>query len=133
MRKSRDNNYPELYPGQFDLLCNAPPSRAPTWSRGTFSSMHSSPYTLVSLRTRLPTYLSPYALVSLHTRLTITSIYQLEEHSVSRYLSEIVHLSRRHSRSSQYATRKLSCRLDAINAPHLCGSQPCHQLTRVTG
>ena len=50
-----------------------------------------------------------------------------------RYLSEIVYLSRRHPRLSQYATRKLSCRLDAIDAPPLCGSQPRQQSTRVTG
>ena len=120
-RKSRDNNHLEPYPDQFDLLRNVSPSRAPTWSRGTFSPTHSSPYALVSLRTRLPTH-SSYRYVRVPAGRTFR-----------RYLSEIVHLSRRHPQSSQYATRKLSCRLDAIDAPPLCGSQPCHQSTRVTG
>ena len=82
---------------------------------------HSSPYTLVSLRTRLPTH-SSYCYICVPAGRTFR-----------RYLSEIVHLSRRHPRSSQYATRKLSCRLDAIDASPLCGSQPRHQSTRVTG
>ena len=73
------------------------------------------------LRTRLPTHSSYH-----YVRVPAGRIFH-------RYLSEIVHLSRRHPRSSQYATRKLSCRLDAIDAPPLCGSQPRHQSTRVTG
>ena len=55
--KSRDNNHPELHPGQFDFYCNASPSRAPTWSRSSFS-----PYALVFLCTRLPTHSSFYVL-----------------------------------------------------------------------
>ena len=89
------------------------------------------------LRTRLPTHSSLYALVSLRTSLPTHSSYRYvcvpAGRTFRRYLSEIVHLSRRHPRSSQYATRKLSCRLDAIDAPPLCGSQPRHQSTRVTG
>ena len=50
-----------------------------------------------------------------------------------RYLSEIVHLSRCHPWLSQYTTRKLSCRLDAIDATPLWYSQLRHQSTRVTG
>ena len=38
------------------------------------------------LRTRLLTHLSPYTLVSLHTRLTVMSLHQPEEHSVGIYL-----------------------------------------------
>ena len=120
-RKSCENNHSRLHPCQFDLLRNASPSRAPTWSRGTFS----------------PTHLSLYALVSLRTHLLMHSSYRYVRVSAGktfrRYLSEIVHLSRRHPQSSQYATRKLSCRLDAIDAPPLCGSQPRQQSTRVTG
>ena len=142
-RKSRNNNYPELHPGQFDLLRNASLSLALTWSRGTFSPyvpvslcthlpMHSYPYTLVSLRTRLLTHSSLYALVFLYTHLTLRP-YISRRNIPLRYLSKIVHLSRYHPRSSQYAMRKLSCWLDVIDAPLLCGNQPCHQLTRVTG
>ena len=40
---------------------------------------HSSPYTLISLRTRLSTHLSLYALVSLHTRLLIMARKDGEE------------------------------------------------------
>ena len=119
-RKLRDNNHPELHPGQFDLLRNASSSRAPTWSRSTFFPMHSSPYALVSLCTCLPMHLS-YRYV----RILAGRIFR-------RYLSEIVHLSRRHPQSLQYAMRKLSDWLDAINAPPLYGSQPRHQSTRVT-
>ena len=82
------------------------------------------------LRTRLPTHSSPYALILPLRPCTSRKNIPL------RYLSEIVHLSRHevcHPRSSQYAARKLSCWLDAINAPPLCGSQPRHQSTRVTG
>ena len=43
-QKSRDNNHPEPHPGQFDLLRNASPNWAPTWSCDTFSF-----YALVSL------------------------------------------------------------------------------------
>ena len=32
-----------------------------------------------------------------------------------------------HPRLSQYTARKLSCRSDAIDAPPLYNSQPCHQ------
>ena len=92
-----------------------------------FFSTHSSLYTLVSLRTYLPTHSSLYVLI-ISLRLCTS-----RKNIPLRYLSEIVHLSRRHPRLSQYATRKLSCRLDVIDAPPLCGSQPCHQLTRVTG
>ena len=120
-RKSRDNNHPRLHLGQFDLLRNASPSRAPTWSRGTFSPIHSSPYALISLRTRLSTH-SSYGYVHVSAGRTFC-----------RYLSEIIHLSRRHPWSLQYTTKKLSCRLDAIDAPPLYGSQPHHQLIRVTG
>ena len=85
----------------------------------------------------LPTHSSPYALVSLRTRLPTHSSYRYVRvpagRTFRRYLSEIVHLSRRHPRSSQYAIKKLSYRLDAINALPLCGSQPRHQSTRVTG
>ena len=88
---------------------------------------HLSPYSFVPLRIRLPIHLSPYALV-LPLRLC-TSWKNIP----LRYRSEIVHLSRRHSWLSQYATKKLSCWLDAINAPRFCDSQPCHQTTRVTG
>ena len=125
-RKSCDNNHPELHPSQFDLHCNASSSRAPTWSRGS-----------VSLRTRLPTHSSPYALVSLRTCLpTHSTSHDGEKRWRGRmtrkdqHLSKIVHLSRYavcHPRSSQYAARKLSCRLDAIDTPPLCGSQPRHQ------
>ena len=62
-----------------------------------------SPYALVSLRTRLPTH-SSYRYVRVPAGRTFR-----------RYLSEIVHLSRRHPQSSQYAARKLSCRLDATD------------------
>ena len=86
-RKSRNNNYPKLHPSQFDLLRNASPSRAPIWSRNTFSpytlvSLHTrlpthlSLYALIFLRTCLPTYSSPYTLVSLHTRLSTHSSYR---------------------------------------------------------
>ena len=81
---------------------------------------HSSPYTLVSLRTCLPMHLSPYAFVLPLRPCTSRKNIPL------RYLSEFVHLSRRHLRSSQYATRKLSCQLEAIDAPPLYGSQPRH-------
>ena len=75
----------------------------------------------------LPTNSSPYALVlPLHPCTSRKNIPLM-------YLSKIVHLSRRHPQLSQYATRKLLCWLDAIDAPPLCGSQPCHQLTRITG
>ena len=86
---------------------------------------HSSPYALVSLRTRLPTHSSLYALNFAPLRLC-TSRKEIP----LRYLSEIVHLSRHavcHPRSSQYAMRKLSCWLDVINALPLYGSQSCHQ------
>ena len=79
------------------------------------------------LRTHLPTYSSPYALV-----LPLYS-YTSRKNIPLKYLSEIVHLSRRDPQLSKYVTRKLSCWLDAIDAPPLCGSQPCHHLTRVTG
>ena len=103
-----------LHPGRFDLLRNASPSRAPTWSRGTFSPTHSSPYALVSLSTRLSTH-SSYNYIRVPAGRTFC-----------RYLSEIVHLSRCHPRLLQYATRKLSCQLNAIDAPPLCGSQSRH-------
>ena len=84
-----------------------------------------------------PTHSSPYALISLRTRLPMHSSYRYVRvpagKTFHRYLSEIVHLSRRHPRLSQYATKKLSCWLNAIDAPPLCGSQPRHQSTRVTG
>ena len=79
------------------------------------------------LRTCLPTHLPPYTLVLPLRLCTSRKNIQL------RYLSKIVHLLRRHPRLSQYATRKLSCWLDAIDAPPLSGSQLCHQSTRVTG
>ena len=82
------------------------------------------PYALVSLRTHLSTHLSPYALVS-PLRLCTN-----RKNIPRRYLSEIVHLLRHavcHPRLSQYVARKLSCRLDAIDAPPLCGSQPHYQ------
>ena len=79
------------------------------------------------LCTRLPTHLSLYALI-----LPLRPCTSRKNISL-RYPSEIVHLWRRHFRLSQYATRKLSCQLDVIDAPPLCGSQPRHQLTRVTG
>ena len=117
-RKSRDNNHPELHPGQFDLLRNASPSQAPTWSRGTFS-----PYAFVSLRTRLPTHLSPYALV-LPLRLCTS-----RKNIPLRYLSEIVHLSRHAvvilDRHSKWRGVELSVRRN--RPPPLCGSQPRHQ------
>ena len=141
-RKSRDNNHPELYPGQFDFLCNASPSQAPTWSRSTFSlthmcPTHSSPYALISLCTCLPTHLSPYTLVSLRTRLPTYLSYHYVRVPAERTFRLGIYLKsstcRGHPRLSQYAIRTLSCRLDAINAPPLYGSQPRHQSTRVTG
>ena len=85
----------------------------------------------------LPTHSSPYALVSLRTRLpTHSTSHDGEEGWRGRmtrkdqHLSKIVHLSRHavcHPRSLQYAARKLSCRLDTIDTPLLCGSQPRHQ------
>ena len=89
--------------------------------------MHSSPYTLVSLHTRLPMHLSPYSLVLPLRPCTSRKNIPL------RYLSEIIHLSRRHLWLSKYATRKLNCWLDAIDAPPLCGNQPRHQLISITG
>ena len=115
-RKSRDNNHPKLHPGQFDLLRDISSSWAPTWSRSTFS-----PYALISSRTCLLMHSSSYVLV-LPLR-PCTSRKNIPH----RYLSEIIHLSRRHLQSLQYLTKKLSCRLDAINAPSLCDSQPRHQ------
>ena len=50
-QKLHNNNHPELHPGQFNLHCNASPSRAPTWSRSSFFL-----YTLISLHTCLPTH-----------------------------------------------------------------------------
>ena len=124
-RKSRDNNHPELHPGQFNLLHNASPSRASTWSRGTFFPTHLS-----------PTHLSPYALVSLHTRLPTHLSYCYVRVPAGRTfrLSIYLRLStyQGHSRLLQYATGKLSCRLDVIDPPLLYGSQLRHQLTRVT-
>ena len=79
----------------------------------------------------LPTHLSPYVFDFLPLCLCTS-----RKNISLRYLSEIIHLSRHavcYPRSSQYAARKLSCWLGAINTPPLCGSQPCHQLTRVTG
>ena len=89
--------------------------------------MYSSSYALVSLCTGLPTHLSPYALVLLLRPCTSRKNIPL------KYLFEIVHLSRYHPQLSQYATRKLSCQLDAIDDPPLCGSQSPHQSTRLTG
>ena len=136
-RKLRNNNHPELYPSQFDLLRDDSPSWAPTWSHGTFS-----PYVLVFLRTRLFTHSSPYALVSLCTCLPthlfsyalvlLLHLYTSRKNIPLKYLSEIVHLSRRYFQLSWYAMRNWSYWLDAIDASLLCGSQPCHQLARVT-
>ena len=75
----------------------------------------------------IPTHSSSYALVLLLRPCTSRKNISL------KYLSEIVYLSRRYPQLSPYATRKLSYQLDAINAPPLCGSQPHHQLTKVTG
>ena len=80
-RKSCDNNHLKPHSGQFDLLCDASPSRALIWSRGTLS-----PYAFVSLRTHLLTHLSTYALVFLRTHLTITSVYQPEKHSTEIFI-----------------------------------------------
>ena len=88
---------------------------------------HLSPYALISLCTRLPTHASPY------TQVLLLHPCTSQKNILLRYLSEIVHLSRHHLRLLQYATKKLSCWLDAIDAPLLCGSQPRHQPTRVTG
>ena len=96
----------------------------------TFLPTHSSSYALVSLRTCLPTHSSPYALIS-PLRLCTN-----RKNIPHKYLSEIVYLSRHavcHPRLLQYTARKLSCRLDAIDASLLYGSQSRHQLTRVTG
>ena len=103
------------------------PAGLPLGAKVPSLPIHSSPYAFVSLRIRLPTHSSPYALVLPLRPCTSQKNIPL------RYLSEIVHLSRRHPRSSQYAIKKLSYRLDAINALPLCGSQPRHQSTRVTG
>ena len=109
----------------------------------SFVAPHPAGLTLGAVVPSFPTHLFSYAFVSLYTHLlTHSSLYTLvlslrpctnRENIPLRYVSEIVHLSSHHSQSSQYATRKLSCRLDAIDALPLCGSQPRHQSTRVTG
>ena len=81
---------------------------------------------LHSLYSQLPTYLSlthssPYVLISL-LRLCTS-----QNNILLRYLSEIIHLSGHavcYPQLSQYAARKLSCWLDIIDNPPLCGSQP---------
>ena len=77
------------------------------------------------MMTSLPMYLSLYILdfSPLH-------LYISQKNIPLRYLSEIVHLSKYavcHPQLSQYAGRKLTYQLDAINALPLCGSQPCYQ------
>ena len=59
-RKSRDNNHLELHLGQLDFHRDTLPTWAPTWNRDIFS---------------------PYILNSSCTHLTITCVYQPEEHS----------------------------------------------------
>ena len=82
-RKSCDDNYPKLHLGQFNFLCDASPSRTPTWSRGTFPL-----YALVSLRTCLFTHSSLRALI-----LPLCPCISRKNIPL-RYLSEIVYLSR---------------------------------------
>ena len=77
--------------------------------------IHSSPYALVSLRTCLPTYLS-YCYVRIPARRTFC---------LGIYLR--LSTCQSHPWSLQYSVRKLSCRLDAIDACLLCDSQPRHQ------
>ena len=62
-RKSRNNNYPKLHPSQFDFYRNASPSRAPNWSRGSFS-----PYTPVSPHTCFPTHSTSHHYVCVPAR-----------------------------------------------------------------
>ena len=76
----------------------------------------------------LPTHLSPYALAS-PLRLCTN-----RKNVPRRYLSEIVHLSRHaicHPRLSQYAARRLCCRLDATDL--LPCVVVCLIISRVTG
>ena len=84
-----------------------------------------------------PTHLSLYTLVFLCTCLFTHLSYRYVHVPAGKIfrLSIYLRLStcRGHPQLSQYTTRKLSCRLDAIDAPPLCGSQPRHQSTRVTG
>ena len=131
-RKSHDNNHLKLHPSQFNFLCDILSSRTPTWSRGTFSL-----YALVSLRTRLPTHSSLYTLVSLRICLPMHLSYRYVRIPAGRTFCLDIFLRsstcQDHPWLSQYATRKLSYQLDAIDASPLCDSQPCHQSTRVTG
>ena len=110
-RKSRDNNL-GLHPGRFDLFRNASPSRAPIWSRDTF----------------FPTHSSPYALISLRTRLTVTSVYQPEEHFVGIYLRSStcrgVILDRRSTRRGSWAVGWTQSTLLPCVVVSLVSSQP---------
>ena len=89
------------------------------WGKMTKKDDDFSPYALVSLHTCLSMHLSPYALVSL---LRLCTNWKIFWH---KYPFEIIYLLRNavcHPQLSQYGTRKLSCHLDAIDAPPLCGS-----------
>ena len=135
-KKSCDNNHPKFHHGQFDFHCNASPSQAPTWSRGSFSS-----YALVRLRTRLPTHLTSHddkegwqekMITSFIIHSSPYAIYFSLLHLCTsrRYQSKIVHLLRHavcYPNGRNAWQGSWSCQLDAIDAPPLCGSQPCHR------
>ena len=87
--------------------------------------------------TSLLTHLFPYALISLRTCLLMHLSYCYICIPAGKTFCLGIYLRsstcQNHLQLSQYATKKLSCWLDAIDALLLCGSQLSYQSTRVTG